>query len=76
MEERIILFKDYIGKEEVIVINTNAPKEEIENAIIYKNTARNYRKFDTLCDWEIIQNYLEEKGYSFCDLNVDEIYYW
>ena len=76
MEERTILFKDYNGKEEVICISTNAPKEEIKKALQFKNEVVCTEEFMHLCDFEIIQNYLEEKGYIFYAFDTDEIYYW
>ena len=76
MGERIIIFRDINAKEEEIVINTNASKEEIEKAISFMNNVRGDEAYDYLCDFEIIQGYLEEKGYSFYDLNIKEKYYW
>lgn len=76
MEERTILFKDYNAKEEVIFISTNAPQEEIKKALQFKNEVVCTEGFMHLCDFEIIQNYLEEKGYNFSTLDTSEIYYW
>lgn len=76
MKERIIIFRDINAKGEEIVVNTNAPREEIEKAISFMNNARGDEAYDYLCDFEIIQNYLEEQGYSFYDFDIEEKYYW
>ena len=76
MEERIIVFRDVNAKEEEICISTNAPREEIENALSYRNLVMEKGLLDYLCDFEIIQDYLEKRGYVFYDLNTREKYYW
>lgn len=76
MEERIILFKDYNNKEEAICISTNAPEEEIKKALQFKNEVVCTEGFMHLCDFEIIQEYLESKDYIFYALDTREIYYW
>lgn len=76
MKERIITFRDINAKEEEIVISTNAPVEEIKKALTFKEEARGKEEFDYLCDFEIIQEYLEKRNYTFYALDTREKYYW
>ena len=76
MEERTILFKPYNGKEEIICVSTNAPKKEIKKALQFRNEVVCTDEFMHFCDFEIIQYYLEEKGYNFYALDTREVYYW
>lgn len=76
MEERIIILRDLYGKEIDIYIKTNAPKEEIQKALSHRCDMREQMLYDDVCDFEIIQNYLQEKGYSFYDFDIEEKYYW
>ena len=73
--KRLIVLKNFIGKNQDIIVQTNAPSEEIKKANDYKNYILENGLEKGLCDFEIIQNYLEEKGYCFFELNTDEKYY-
>jgi hypothetical protein len=75
MEERIIILKD-ANTEDFIIVNTNAPQEEIQKALIYMNETRAQGLFEYLCDFEIVQNYLEDRNYFFCESDTREEYYW
>lgn len=63
-----------------IYVKTNAPKEEIENAIDFQNTYRcENDKWDENfdCDFSIMVAYLQGKGYIFEDVSAtSEVYYW
>ena len=76
MEERIVIFRDLHAKEIDTYVKTNAPKEEITKAFAYMCDMRRQELYNDWCDFDIIQNYIEEKGYSFYDFDIDEKYYW
>lgn len=77
MEERVIKFKDEYG---AIYVKTNAPSYEIENAIAYREELiEQLIEQDTYedCSFNVIANYLIEKGYTFEEQEEDcEEYWW
>ena len=72
-EERNIKLVDYNGD---LFVITNAPSFLIEEAIKYRDMVlENGLPF--CCDFECIQEYINEKGFTFDEINVsDESYYW
>ncbi len=73
---RIInLFDDYTN----FLVKTNAPEEEIRNAIAHKNQMLKNDDPSFRSDFEEMQEYLQNKGYDFKQIGyVDGIerYYW
>lgn len=66
------LFDDY----EDLFIATNAPSFLIEEAIKYRDMVLE-NDLPFCCDFETIQEYINEKGFTFDEINVsDESYYW
>ena len=77
MEDRIIVLK--YDSCDCIIYNdyckTNATKEEIEEAIEYKNNVR--LEVDNPCsDFELLQEYLETKGKYISYFDDIEEYWW
>lgn len=61
------------------LVETNAPEEEIENAIEYKNQMLENDDPSFRSDFEEMQEYLQNKGYEFDQIgyvNEIESYYW
>lgn len=75
MEERIIILKDANTKD-FIIVNTNAPQEDIQKALTYLNKVRIKGLFECLSDFEIVEIYLVKRNYSFYALDTREEYYW
>lgn len=74
METRIIVLKDYDKR---VYVETDAPSEEIEESLDYKEEVRFNMEQNDLSDFEIIQNHLQEKGYVFEEVEEDcEEYWW
>ena len=73
-KEKMIVLRDYNEPHVLLYVSTNAPKEEIENAIIHRNNELEKGNYGS-SDFEIIQDYLNDKGYYFFDVNLEE-YYW
>jgi hypothetical protein len=73
MEERIIVFKNFNEKKDFF-IKTNAPKKEIEKALQFKDITKEEKNVN-LCDFEIIEKRLTDKGYSICEINLEEDYF-
>lgn len=73
MEERIIVFKDFNGKKDFF-IKTNAPKKEIEKALQFKDIIKEEKNIN-LCDFEIVEKRLTNKGYSICEIDLEEDYF-
>jgi hypothetical protein len=72
-EERNIKLVDYGG--ELFVI-TNAPSFLIEEAIKYRDMVLE-NDLPICSDFECMQEYINEKGFIFDEINVsDESYYW
>jgi len=74
MNDRIIVLRDWHDGD--IYVETNAPEEEIRNAIYYKDNVRENGNEENYTDFEIMQQYLEEKGYYLNDSVELEIYGW
>lgn len=73
---RIINLFDY---ETNCLVETNAPEEEIRNAIAHKNQMLENDDPSFRSDFEEMQDYLHNKGYTFEQIGYpDEIerYYW
>ena len=72
-EERNIKLVNYNGD---LFVITNAPSFLIEEAIKYRDMVlENGLPF--CCDFETIQEYINEKGFTFDEIKVsDESYYW
>ena len=61
------------------LVETNAPEEEITNAIAHKNQMLEKDDPNFRSDFEEMQEYLQNKGYTFDQIGyVNEIenYYW
>lgn len=61
------------------LVETNAPEEEIRNAIAYKNQMLGNDDPSFRSDFEEMQEYLQNKGYVFDQIgyvNEIESYYW
>lgn len=72
---RTIIFRDDEGQGD-IYIQTTAPKEVIEEALMYRDELREKNQIDTY-EFDIIQEYINKKGYIFKEDKEDkEIYIW
>ena len=61
------------------LVKTNAPEEEIRNAIDHKNQMLENDDPSFRSDFEEMQEYLQNKGYEFDQIgyvNEIESYYW
>ena len=61
------------------LVETNAPEEEIRNAIAHKNQMLENDDPSFRSDFEEMQEYLQNKGYEFDQIgyvNEIESYYW
>ena len=61
------------------LVETNAPEEEIRNAIAHKNQMLENDDPSFRSDFEEMQDYLQNKGYTFNSFGyIEEIegYYW
>lgn len=70
-EERYISLDDEFGN---LIVKTNAPSYLIENAISYKDTM--FENNIPICDFDCIQEYIQEKGFSFEKVYVKENFNW
>lgn len=72
VERNIKLFDDYGD----FYITTNAPSFLIEEAIRYRDMVLTY-ELPIYSDFECIQKYIKEKGFTFEQIKIsDESYYW
>lgn len=69
---RIIVFRDYGDR---VYIETDAPSEEIEDAIAYKDELLDS---DVVidCEFDVVKKYLQERGYYFEEAIEDVEEYW
>jgi hypothetical protein len=73
MEERIIVLKDCEAR---TYVETNAPRELIEDAIAYKDELLE-QDVPIESDFDAIREYLNERGYTFEECEEDcEEYWW
>lgn len=70
-KERVIVLKDDYER---LYVFTNAPAEVMEEAIEHRDNVL-LNEDSPASDFEIIQEYLNAKGYTFEETNIEE-YYW
>ncbi len=70
-KERVIVLKDDYER---LYVFTNAPAEVIKEAIEHRNNVL-LSEDSPVSDFEIIQEYLNAKGYTFEETNIED-YYW
>ena len=74
-ELRTVILRDDEGQGDLYV-ETNASKEIIQEALMYRDELRERNQIDTY-DFDIIQEYINKKGYIFKDVDKDkEVYIW
>lgn len=72
---RSITLRDDEGQGDICV-ETNAPKEIIQEALMYRDELRERNQMGTT-DYEVIQEYINQKGYEFKEADEDEeVYIW
>lgn len=73
-ELRSIILRDYEDQGDIYV-QTNAPKKTIQEALMYRDELRERNQMETT-DYEVIQEYINKKGYVFKDDETVEVYIW
>ena len=71
MKRIICLYDQY----EHIYVKTNATKEMVEKSIEFKNDVRLVELDNGNSDFEIMEKFLNEKGYIFSQIEMEH-YYW
>ena len=72
---RNITLRDDEGQGDLYV-ETNAPKEIIQEALMYRDELRERNQLETT-DYEAIQEYINQKGYEFKESDKnEEVYIW
>lgn len=72
MNNRIVVFRDYGDR---AYIETDAPSEEIEDAIAYKDELLD-SDVEIDSEFDVVQKYLQERGYYFEEVVEDVEEYW
>lgn len=74
VETRYIkLYND--SRENDVLVETNAPGTLIDEALEHRDYVLETEEYP-LSDFEIIQSFIEEKGFVFSEIEAEEEYYW